>query len=82
MPLDIHDSKLTLDAVTSEDLERDDERVLHEIRVDGSVEDVDGSIVGAGGEERVGAMVVDCSDGFGLVPEGVEGRREGGKGKE
>ena len=78
MPLDIHDSKLTLDSVTSKDLKGDDERVLHEIRVDGSVEDVDGSVVRAGCEERVGSMVVDCSDGFGLVSEERGGKREGG----
>lgn len=58
--------------MTLENLERDDEGILHEILVDRTVEDVDGAIVGRGCKEWVGTMIRHGSEGFGVISVGVE----------
>jgi hypothetical protein len=68
VPLDIQHTQTVLDVMPSQYLERYDQRVLHEVRVDGSVEDLNGAIVRGGGEEGVGSVVDDRSKRFGMVP--------------
>ena len=53
----VHDALGAVAAVGVEALERDDEGVLHQVRVDGAVEDVDHAVLAAGGEERQPAVV-------------------------
>jgi hypothetical protein len=72
MPSHIQYSETILDCVTLENLERDDEGILHEILVDRTVEDVDGAIVGRGCKEWVGTMIRHGSEGFGVISVGVE----------
>jgi hypothetical protein len=68
VPAHVEDAEPAPNGVPTEDLERDDERVLHEVRVDGAVEDVDRAVVRARCKQRVGRVVVDRADGTGLVP--------------
>ena len=53
--------------MAAEDLERDDQRVLHEIGVDRRVEDVDRSVITGGSEEREGWVEGDTSQSSGVV---------------
>jgi hypothetical protein len=53
--------------VPAEDLERDDQRVLHQVGVHRRMEDLDGAVVRGAGEEGEGRVVCDGSEGLGVV---------------
>lgn len=70
MPPEIQHAQPILDLMASEDLERDDQRVLHQVGVDGSVEDLNGAVVRSRCEQRISSVVGDCTQGFGVISRG------------
>jgi hypothetical protein len=74
MPVQTHNTQPALDLVSSEYLEWNNCRVLHEISYDLSVEDLDSAVVGGVGEEGEAALVETyCADGFLVEAEGLVG---------
>lgn len=54
----------------SQDLQRDDKGIRHQVVVHSGVEDLDAAVIRRGGEEGVGGVEVEGADGAGVVPEG------------
>lgn len=69
MPPEIQHAQSILDLVAPENLEWNDKRVLHQVRVDGSVKDLDRAVIRGGCEERVGSVVGDGTQGLCVVSE-------------
>jgi hypothetical protein len=67
VPLDVQHAEPVLDVVPTQDFERDDQRVLHEVRVDGPVEDLDRAVVRSRSEEGIRSVVNDGSESLGVV---------------
>lgn len=74
VPLHIQHAEAVLDVMPAQDLERDDQRVLHQVRIDGPVEDLDGTVVRGRGEEGVRPVVNDRSESLGMIPIGMRMR--------
>lgn len=70
MPSEVEDAKSAPNSMAAKNFERNDERILHEVGVYGSVEDVYRAVVRTRGKERVGWVIVDRANGPGLVPGG------------
>jgi hypothetical protein len=68
MELTVKDSQVIGDFMSFEDLQRDNEGVLHKVVVDHGVENVDGAVVGSRGEQRVFGVEVHGSHGPAVVP--------------
>lgn len=72
----------------SQDLQRDDKGIRHQVVVHSGVEDLDAAVIRRGGEEGVGGVEVEGADGAGVVPEGgdvscgMEAQTRGGEWKE
>ena len=62
-------TEVVLGLVAAQDLDRHDERVLHQVVVDHAMEDVDGRVVRAAGEERVPAVVGHLAHCLPVVPQ-------------
>jgi hypothetical protein len=67
VPSQVQHTQSVLYTVAAQYLERDNQRVLHKIGVYGSVEDVDGSVVGCGREQWVSPVVRNRTESFRVV---------------
>lgn len=67
-----HDADAVLDVVAVQDLDGDDQRVLHQVVVDAPVEHVHLAVIGRRRKQRVPPMVPDTPDGARMVLERLE----------
>lgn len=59
MPPEVQHAQTVLDLVSPQNLERDNQRVLHQVGVDGSVENLDRTVIRGRCKERICSMVGD-----------------------
>lgn len=73
MPVDVQNTQLSSDLVALENLERNDSSIAEHIASNAAVEDLQRSIVGGIGEQRVAAAGVelDSADSLAVVAEGL-----------
>ena len=84
MELRIEYSQIVLNLVSSENLQRHDQRVVYEIAtphacsppslIDGGVEDVNGAVIGASAHERVGIVELHLANGLLVISQRLVGR--------
>jgi hypothetical protein len=59
MEADVEDSQLVPDGMTAKNLDGNNQRISHQIRVHHAVKDMNGPIIGSTGHQRVSTMVLD-----------------------
>ena len=67
MPSNIQDTQPLGDSVTAKNFEWDNEGILHEIGVNGGVEDVDRSVVTGGSEQWQSRVESNASQSTGVI---------------